>query len=72
MGSCPCESSELSKPEMILSPLLTQRSKLTRLEMQMFPARAILMGKTPSLCLCQNIQNAFLRERTVTRALFYL
>lgn len=44
MGSCACESSELSKPEMILSPLLTQRSKLTRLEMQMFPARAILMS----------------------------
>ena len=71
MCSSPCESSELSKPEMILSPLLTQRFKLTRLEMQMFPARAILMSN-PSLCLCQNIQNAFLRERTVTRALFYL
>ena len=40
MCSSPCESSELSKPETILSPLLTQRSKLTRLEMQMFPARA--------------------------------
>ena len=46
MCSSPCESSELSKPEMILSPLLTQRSKLTRLEMQMFPARAILMSNT--------------------------
>ena len=46
MCSSPCERSELSKPEMILSPLLTQRSKLTRLEMQMFPARAILMSNT--------------------------
>lgn len=46
MDSCPCESSELSKREIILSPPLTQRSKLTRLEMQMFPSRAILMSNT--------------------------
>lgn len=40
-----CESS-IIKLEMILPLLLTQRSKLTRLEIQIFPAHAILMNNT--------------------------